>query len=241
MIIAGYPLDDVIQSVRVADGMVDGSVSGNQYDDLRRDGEIDGPSAGSIRRICGWNNLKDRAGLSTNHVTGKAGEYTRNETIESVARADRLVDGGMSRAQYDEMIHNGVVSGPCSVTVHNKFGWSDLKEEMGLKESDENRTEKSIQQRADNQSEGARYSVPVHFYDTPSDTVGSIYEIASMNHRDFGSKHVKIHRLQMVAYEGFDAVEGKVVHHKSKHGLDNRPENLELMTAAEHTRLHQNE
>lgn len=47
-----------------------------------------------------------------------------------------------------------------------------------------------------------------------------------------------VHRLMMVAEEGFDALEDKVVHHKNHIPWDNRTENLELMSRAEHSSHH---
>jgi hypothetical protein len=37
---------------------------------------------------------------------------------------------------------------------------------------------------------------------------------------------------------GYDEVKDKVVHHKNDIKWDNRPKNLELMTASEHTTYH---
>lgn len=54
-------------------------------------------------------------------------------------------------------------------------------------------------------------------------------------------KTLPVHRLAMVAWEGFDAVDGKRVHHKNGVKWDNRPENLELLTDSEHKSLHANE
>lgn len=50
--------------------------------------------------------------------------------------------------------------------------------------------------------------------------------------------YVQVHRLLAVAEYGYEQVAGKVVHHKNNNGWDNRPENIELMTAAEHARHH---
>lgn len=51
-------------------------------------------------------------------------------------------------------------------------------------------------------------------------------------------KFVDIHRLVAVAEWGFGAVRDKHVHHKNGFPIDNRPENLELLTPSEHGELH---
>ena len=55
---------------------------------------------------------------------------------------------------------------------------------------------------------------------------------------DGKTKTVRVHRLAAVAWFGWDAVVGNVVHHKSGHPRDNREENLEPMANAEHTATH---
>lgn len=55
---------------------------------------------------------------------------------------------------------------------------------------------------------------------------------------DGENQSVIVHRLAAVAWFGFDAVCGNVVHHKNKHKRDNREENLRVMTDSEHARLH---
>jgi len=49
---------------------------------------------------------------------------------------------------------------------------------------------------------------------------------------------VAVHRLQMVAEEGIEAVKGMEVHHKNTIKWDNRPSNLELLTKEEHMSIH---
>jgi hypothetical protein len=51
-------------------------------------------------------------------------------------------------------------------------------------------------------------------------------------------EQVSLHRLLAVAEYGFDAVTDKVVHHKSNIPWDNRPDNIELMDAGEHSSHH---
>lgn len=46
------------------------------------------------------------------------------------------------------------------------------------------------------------------------------------------------HRLLAVAEYGLDEVENQVVHHQNEIPWDNRPENIELMSRAEHTSHH---
>jgi len=48
----------------------------------------------------------------------------------------------------------------------------------------------------------------------------------------------RVHRLVAVAEFGFDAVADREVHHKNGHRVDNRHENLEVMTASEHAEHH---
>jgi len=48
---------------------------------------------------------------------------------------------------------------------------------------------------------------------------------------------VYVHRLLAVAEYGFDAVADKDVHHKNGVKWDNRPDNIEVLDKAEHTRL----
>jgi hypothetical protein len=51
---------------------------------------------------------------------------------------------------------------------------------------------------------------------------------------------VKHHRLIAVAEWGFDAVKGKVVHHKKNIPWLNYADNLEVMTRSEHSKHHTN-
>jgi len=52
------------------------------------------------------------------------------------------------------------------------------------------------------------------------------------------SYHSYVHRLLAVAEYGYDRVVNNVVHHCNGVKWDNRPENIEVMTAADHARLH---
>ena len=63
------------------------------------------------------------------------------------------------------------------------------------------------------------------------------YVICASNYRGT-TDSVGIHRLIMVAELGFEAVAGKHVHHKNGVKRDNRAENLELPTRAEHAERH---
>ena len=52
---------------------------------------------------------------------------------------------------------------------------------------------------------------------------------------------VRIHRLVMVAEHGFDALRNREIHHRNRIPFDNRPKNLELISAVDHTVLHHRE
>lgn len=85
------------------------------------------------------------------------------------------------------------------------------------------------------------YYPPRHRFTKISDSVGHEYEIVEASH-DYESKTALIHRLVAVAKGELDPSEfgnfQKVVHHKSEHGLDNRPENLTVMDRGEHQSMH---
>lgn len=63
------------------------------------------------------------------------------------------------------------------------------------------------------------------------------YELSHVN-VDGGGEAVRIHRLAAVAWFGWDAVVGNVIHHKNTHKRDNREENLEPMPHEEHMKHH---
>lgn len=83
---------------------------------------------------------------------------------------------------------------------------------------------------------------PYHgFKESPNGGIGQVYEVVSTDIA--GEKHSAfVHRLIAVAHgilepEDF-ASENIHIHHKSGHGLDNRPENLERLTESEHASEH---
>jgi len=51
-------------------------------------------------------------------------------------------------------------------------------------------------------------------------------------------EHVYLHRLLAVAEYGIEAVKDKHVHHENKIPWDNRPENIQVLPAGDHIRLH---
>jgi len=63
------------------------------------------------------------------------------------------------------------------------------------------------------------------------------YEIWANRHLD-QSNRLFVHRLLAVVKYGFDAVCGKIVHHKNGISFDNRYENIEIMSQEEHVREH---
>jgi hypothetical protein len=82
---------------------------------------------------------------------------------------------------------------------------------------------------------------PRHRFDKISDSIGHEYEVmeTSINNNQHS---FFVHRLIAVAeglldpsdFRDFDTV----VHHKSEHGLDNRPSNLKVMERGEHQSMH---
>jgi len=73
---------------------------------------------------------------------------------------------------------------------------------------------------------------PVHFTQNEDG-----YEVWIHDMPD-GRAYVYVHRLLAVAEYGFDAVGDRDVHHRNSHPWDNRPENIKLLSHADHTRHH---
>lgn len=63
--------------------------------------------------------------------------------------------------------------------------------------------------------------------------------IAWYSHHDYTTKCLFVHRLLAVAEYGFDALYGKVVHHRNDIPWLNYPDNIELMSRSEHAQHHQ--
>lgn len=82
---------------------------------------------------------------------------------------------------------------------------------------------------------------PNHKFDRMKEPVGTEYEVIQTT-IDYEPVKFYIHRLLAVAvgelepHEFYDP--DKVVHHKSEHGLDNRPENIKGMDRGDHQTMH---
>lgn len=85
---------------------------------------------------------------------------------------------------------------------------------------------------------------PNHKFDRKYHTVGSEYEQIQIT-VDSQPHTVSIHRLIALAHGKMSVGdfhdEDVVIHHKTGHGLDNRPENLEVMKRADHSSHHMEE
>jgi len=85
---------------------------------------------------------------------------------------------------------------------------------------------------------------PSHILDPHGEGVGNAYEKVENTHNG-DTQIVYIHRLMAYAHGELSFEElcdpEVVVHHKSGHGLDNRPENLEIMGNIEHHTHHTDE
>ena len=82
---------------------------------------------------------------------------------------------------------------------------------------------------------------PRHRFDKISDSIGHEYEVMETS-IEYSSYSFFAHRLVAVAHgklkpENFRDFD-RIVHHKSEHGLDNRPDNLQVMDRGEHQSMH---
>jgi hypothetical protein len=82
---------------------------------------------------------------------------------------------------------------------------------------------------------------PSHSFMSKNETVGTTYEVIQNTHEG-NIESVLLHRLIAIAYgklepdEYFDP--DVVVHHKTGHGLDNRPDNIQVMERGDHQTMH---
>ena len=115
---------------------------------------------------------------------------------------------------------------PSKSSIIRIFGsWNNAKSESKLNKYYDNRPHKSIH--------------PTFNFDTSGgETVGTVYHRC---HCRMNNESVRVHRLIAVAKYGLDNVVDKEVHHKSGHGLDNRPENLELIDSSNHRKKHRSD
>jgi hypothetical protein len=132
-----------------------------------------------------------------------------------------MVEGKLSTDKYNELRHQGKIDAPSAGTVIRRASWNEMKKRAGLETSESGRHGNGI----------------CHFFRASTDSIGSRYEVVTVFDGDV--KHqVRIHRLQAVAYYGISEVIEKDVHHRSEHGLDNRPENLVCLDKSDHASEH---
>lgn len=148
-------------------------------------------------------------------------QYSVAQLKQALVDVSKVVDGTLSQRKYND---NRGESRPHSATIHRRAGWNRLKTEMGLD------TELP---RDDPSNVGHRFAPS-----SRHDTVGSEYEVVQTRLGDNERANIAVHRLVAVAKYGYDRVVENVVHHENRHGLDNRPANLELMTKEDHSAMH---
>jgi hypothetical protein len=149
--------------------------------------------------------------------------YSKQDCIESLQQFAEDIGRSPEAIEFRESDYS-----PSVKTLENKFGsWNEAKKAAGL----------SITEHGANNDVSAAIrhnrKIAPRLY-TQRDGGHEFFKV-----RIHGKSHTLFHhRLIAVAEHGFDAVCGNVVHHKNDIPWDNRPENLELMTLAEHTAHH---
>lgn len=144
----------------------------------------------------------------------------RTTCIEALREVANVKGKDLTKAEYRE-----VKDSPAPRTIERKFGgWNKAKEEAELEK----------RHKVENYGNGIS-----HFFKKKHHRgLGEEYEVIAVWDGET-QQQVQVHRLIAVAEYGFDAVvSADNIHHKSGHGLDNRPSNLQPVTHREHYEIH---
>lgn len=216
-----YTKQDCIDGLQRAAEELGEAVSLKEY----KDGDYS-PSASTIAvRFGSWNDAKEAAGLGTVEAIQRGDAlgpdrkaqteptYSKQDCIDELQRAAEECGRPLGVEEW----RSGGYS-PSDRTLTNKFGsWNEAKKAAGLE---------VITRGANEMRVGSKYGM---------DSRG--YERWKVSNR--GTEHrVLVHRLIAIAEYGPEAVAGNVVHHKNGCKFDNRPSNLEVLSAVEHSKLH---
>jgi hypothetical protein len=145
-------------------------------------------------------------------------EYTKQECIEELQAAAQEFGEPLFVREYREGDYT-----PSDRTLAKKFGsWNDAKRAAGL----------DVITHGKNTARGQYHRAGCAL--RINDSGYMVWRV----HDHPTCRDVFVHRLQAVAELGIDATRGKHVHHVNEIPWDNRIDNLELMTPAEHGRHH---
>lgn len=128
-------------------------------------------------------------------------------------------------------------------SLHLEKGYNSPKiaEKLGCSESAVERYLREYNLQQYSRGDRRNKSPPQHQFIDKKRRVGSIYEVVATQ-VDYELKTVSVHQLIAIAngadpYKVFSDGDYHV-HHKNGHGLDNRPGNLEFLSAKEHKHKH---
>lgn len=117
--------DEVIEALKAVDRRAEGTLSYDRYESLRDDAH---PTAATISTKFGWNDIKEQAGLETSQQ-GQPG-LSREDAVEILKTVNERVNGTLTQAKYQECKDP---NHPHPISIHDKFGWNDVKRDAGLK------------------------------------------------------------------------------------------------------------
>lgn len=146
-------------------------------------------------------------------------KYPPEKCIESLKKANEEVNGNLSYSDYRSLDIS-----PSLNTIEKRFDtFNNAKEAAGIKTMTRGEYQKTQ---------------PPHIGMTNEGYIRCQSKIGSSNSDDQIVDSFVLHRLVAVSKYGIEKVKGKQVHHKNGIPWDNRPKNLELMSASDHIELH---